>query len=454
MPYTNHKFRRSRPGLIGLAALAIAFSLAAVCQAKVHWAVVCNQGDASYGAGTLFAIVDGRGYVATVDHIVRDAPAGPYWVHGPDSEKQPARVVARNQAADVAVLEIDAPTWQPVPLATEPLHGGDLVRFYRNNWGSNRGGLQAARVLSIQPQPGGHTYAIVGATAEQGDSGGGVFDEAGNLVGVVSCGEPGRTAVSVGQAFGDTVAKFASFAETSGVCVGGQCYSPASACATGQCYTPGYAPGRVRVVTPAPPRQTNQIQIATPSNAVAAAPAAVASTPTRSTCQCVEKFASINARLDALEATQTASTSTVERLAAAVETLSDRVAAIETRPGTPGPQGERGPQGPAGPAGIAGQVDVEAIVARVVAQVGDQAAVEPSPARILYYTSTEGCPGCAPVDAKIRALKADGYPITITDLDPVNTVVRGVPRIYIPETGRNVEGVANCEVFLSSVVPR
>ena len=137
-----------------------------------------------------------------------------------------------------------------------------------------------------------------------------------------------------------------------------------------------------------------------------------------------------------------------------METLSDRVAAIETRPGTPGPQGERGPQGPAGPAGIAGQVDVEAIVARVVAQVGDQAAVEPSPARILYYTSTEGCPGCAPVDAKIRALKADGYPITITDLDPVNTVVRGVPRIYIPETGRNVEGVANCEVFLSSVVPR
>ena len=72
---------------------------------------------------------------------------------------------------------------------------------------------------------------------------------------------------------------------------------------------------------------------------------------------------------------------------------------------------------------------------------------------MLYYTSRE-VTGCAGVDAKIAAMKNTGAPIVVTYLKPTQAEVFGIPRIFIPSQNRNVVGVANCEYYLASLLPR
>jgi hypothetical protein len=142
---------------------------------------------------------------------------------------------------------------------------------------------------------------------------------------------------------------------------------------------------------------------------------------------------------------------------------------LQPVPGPPGPMGPAGPPGPPGPSGPPGpiggtpQLDYDQIITEVLQRLPltpEPPPVEPPTplpenpvGRILYFTSTEGCPKCAPVTARITALREQGVPITIIDLKPSQTVVEGVPRIFIPDTGREINGIANCETFLSLLTP-
>ena len=109
-------------------------------------------------------------------------------------------------------------------------------------------------------------------------------------------------------------------------------------------------------------------------------------------------------------------------------------------------RGERGPQGERGPAGPQGRPGVSS---------GSSAPAESSgeDRRILYFTSTKGCPNCSATDKTVERLKAQGYPITVIDLDPTQTEIRGVPRIHIPREGRDVAGQSNVSTYLGLLVP-
>ena len=71
--------------------------------------------------------------------------------------------------------------------------------------------------------------------------------------------------------------------------------------------------------------------------------------------------------------------------------------------------------------------------------------------RLLYFTSKLGCSACAKTDESVRRLKDRGYPITIIDLDPRETEIRGVPRVFHPSSGRDVLGPQAVADYLASV---
>lgn len=73
--------------------------------------------------------------------------------------------------------------------------------------------------------------------------------------------------------------------------------------------------------------------------------------------------------------------------------------------------------------------------------------------RFLYFTSTEGCSQCRGTDSTVNRLKALGYPITVIDLDPNETEVRGVPRIHILSDNRSIFGQSDVATYLGLLVP-
>ncbi len=135
--------------------------------------------------------------------------------------------------------------------------------------------------------------------------------------------------------------------------------------------------------------------------------------------------------------------------------------------GAAGPAGRDGRNGTDGHPGMLTDADRQQIVDDVMLAVRpliDQAIAERPDSsippdstpdserkRLLYFTSTKGCGECARIDDMVRKLKDRGYPITIIDLDPRETEVKGVPRVYHPSTGRDVRGPIACADYLASV---
>jgi len=135
--------------------------------------------------------------------------------------------------------------------------------------------------------------------------------------------------------------------------------------------------------------------------------------------------------------------------------------------GPAGPSGARGESGPAGLAGVASQQQFDAMSAKLRAEMIlliDQkikdaakpvAGADPVAAaeslRLLYFTTREGCAGCAKTDVLVQRLKNRGYPITVINLDPVDTDIKGVPRIFRPSSGRDVLGPIAVADYLASV---
>jgi hypothetical protein len=114
----------------------------------------------------------------------------------------------------------------------------------------------------------------------------------------------------------------------------------------------------------------------------------------------------------------------------------------------------RGPAGPQGQPGKDGSVS-KSLIDRIQA-LEEKLATTPTTSddrRLLYFTSTKGCDKCRPTDATVEELKAAGYPITVIDLDPSETEIKGVPRIHVLKDARNVSGQSNVATFLGLLVP-
>ncbi len=145
---------------------------------------VAEQGPTSHGSGTLFHIIDEVGLVLTNWHVVRDA-AGDVVVIFPHGFRSAARVLKVDPDWDLAVLAIWRPPIDPMPLASTPPRPGDLLTIA----GYGRGQYRAATGRCTQYVAPGmdlpYEMVEVSVGARQGDSGGPMINDRGELAGVL-----------------------------------------------------------------------------------------------------------------------------------------------------------------------------------------------------------------------------------------------------------------------------
>ncbi|PXA84607.1 protease [Nostoc sp. 3335mG] len=144
-------------------------------------------------------IISADGYVVTNNHVIAGDPNSPQskgatlesvTVTLPDRTEYKAKVVGRDQAADLAVLKIEAP--KPLPF----VQFGDSTKTRVGDWviaignpfalgGTVTAGIVSAIHRSIGSGP-YDRYIQTDAAINSGNSGGPMFDMAGNVVGINS----------------------------------------------------------------------------------------------------------------------------------------------------------------------------------------------------------------------------------------------------------------------------
>jgi hypothetical protein len=158
--------------------LAFAEPRAAVCRVQNRLATFNNV-----GSGTLVDKTDdGReGLVLTCAHLFSEG-VGTVVVEFPGGKTHGAKLVAIDHEADLAALAISNPDCERAPVAFEIQPTAQLQACGFGPHGEYRC-AQGAVVGEAKSEE--QTSVLVGDAVRSGDSGGGVFDEQGNLVAVV-----------------------------------------------------------------------------------------------------------------------------------------------------------------------------------------------------------------------------------------------------------------------------
>jgi len=158
--------------------------------------VTATQGDiVSHGSGTLVGIEQDHGMVITNWHVVREATDS-VTVAFPDGYRSPARVLQMDRDWDLAALLIWRPQVEPVPIANHPPQPGDRLTIAGYGSGSYR---EATGYCTQYVAPGLNLpfeMVELSAQARQGDSGGPIFNEAGEVAGVLFGAGRGTTSGS------------------------------------------------------------------------------------------------------------------------------------------------------------------------------------------------------------------------------------------------------------------
>jgi serine protease Do len=218
--------------------------------------VVPEKDGISYGSGTL---VDARGQFGLVVsnwHVVRDA-AGQITVEFPDGFKSPAEVVKTDKDWDLAALSIYRPHAAPMPVTATAPQPGEALTI--GGYGSGQWRM-AAGACTQYLAPGvefPHEMVELSAEARQGDSGGPILNQRGELAGVLFGSGPGYTSGS----YGGRVLKFLAAVVPGGA--PGNDGMPSSSAGSGQglaALNPGYSPI-------APPPQATALHEQQPSPA-------------------------------------------------------------------------------------------------------------------------------------------------------------------------------------------
>lgn len=166
---------------------------------QIHPAVVRivapGHNSMSFGSGTLVYVGHNHGLVITNWHVVNEA-TGQISVHFPDGFYSPATIQKVDRDWDLAILSIRKPNVEPVPLATRAPHPGELLTIA----GYGSGEYRAATGQCTQYVAPGLRFPFemveVAVSARQGDSGGPIFNERGELAGVLFGEGDGRTSGS------------------------------------------------------------------------------------------------------------------------------------------------------------------------------------------------------------------------------------------------------------------
>lgn len=157
--------------------------------------VVPERGGTSLGSGTLVDVRGDYGLVVTNWHVVANAAAPPSVIFA-DGFRSAAVVVKTDRDWDLAALAIWRPGVEPVPLSDQAPRPGEWLTIA----GYGGGPYRAAGGQCTQYVSPGRRFPMdmveVAAAARQGDSGGPIFNESGQLAGVLFGAGQGRTAGS------------------------------------------------------------------------------------------------------------------------------------------------------------------------------------------------------------------------------------------------------------------
>jgi S1-C subfamily serine protease len=147
---------------------------------------VASPGHAGIGSGTILAVNGTEVRVLTANHV---AIFGSPRLRFDDGTVVPAHIVMQNAAHDLAIIAANV---DPVRAAT--LHPATVAAPHSNEavhiWGSGYGGpaFETGAIAAVGAKmpdgPANGRYALGCDTCHQGDSGGGIFNVQGQLVGV------------------------------------------------------------------------------------------------------------------------------------------------------------------------------------------------------------------------------------------------------------------------------
>ncbi len=149
----------------------------------------------SLGSGALVAVAGDLGLVVTNWHVVCDA-AGPIAVVFPDGFRSGATLLGTDRDWDLAALAIWRPPVDPIPLSNQAPRPGERLTIAGYGDGHYRA-VSGRCTQYVAPGP-NHPYEMVelSATARQGDSGGPILNDRGELAGVLFGSASGQTSGS------------------------------------------------------------------------------------------------------------------------------------------------------------------------------------------------------------------------------------------------------------------
>jgi hypothetical protein len=181
------------------------------------------------GSGVLVRVSGTTGIVLTNWHVVR-GQRDSVKVSWPDGTQTPGRVVAWDEAWDLAAISVPRPNASPVPIAAQAPRIGDRLTIA--GFGMEGRYLEQVGVVTeyLSPSP-AHPKQFVEcrATARHGDSGGPMFNAGGELAGVLFGEAKGLTCGSCStrlRLFLASVPAAPGSAQQLAACPNGKCRKP------------------------------------------------------------------------------------------------------------------------------------------------------------------------------------------------------------------------------------
>jgi len=159
-------------------------------------------GDGSVGSGTLIGKNGATGLVLTCSHLF-DQSTSSIVVQFPDGDRFGARLVDRDAANDLAAVLIQRPAVEPIEVCDDDV--SQSAQLTACGYGGTGQFRPVRGAVAGAAQAVGATFPSlkIRSAVRPGDSGGGVLDDAGRLVGVVWGCRDGETYLTCGRPLRD-----------------------------------------------------------------------------------------------------------------------------------------------------------------------------------------------------------------------------------------------------------